>query len=179
MEKVGRITVMLSLAVSFPLVSMQLVEAFAPSTTTWCSPSRLASPYTFGTRSAAYSLVERFPKSPIAMAMDPHFFSSILLSDEATQAISTAVDSLVDTGAEIVPKAANNGWFGFLTVPIELLLQGIHAILVTLGAQQNSWGLSILGLTLLIKILTYPLTKSQLESTNKMQVRELIMFSFF
>jgi len=148
---------------------MQLVEAFAPSTTTWCSPSRLASPYTFGTRSAAYSLVERFPKSPIAMAMDPHFFSSILLSDEATQAISTAVDSLVDTGAEIVPKAANNGWFGFLTVPIELLLQGIHAILVTLGAQQNSWGLSILGLTLLIKILTYPLTKSQLESTNKMQ----------
>ncbi len=105
------------------------------------------------------------------MAMDPHFFSSILLSEEASQAISTAVDTLADTGAEIVPKAADNGWFGFLTVPIELLLQGIHAILVTLGAQQNSWGLSIVGLTLLIKILTYPLTKSQLESTNKMQVR--------
>jgi YidC/Oxa1 family membrane protein insertase len=152
------------------LLSMKLVQAFAPSTTC-CSPSRLASPYTFGTRSSAYSLVGRFPKSPIAMAMDPHFFSSILLSEEATQAISTAVDSLVDTGAEIVPKATDNGWFGFLTVPIELLLQGIHAILVTLGAQQNSWGLSILGLTLLIKILTYPLTKSQLESTNKMQVR--------
>jgi YidC/Oxa1 family membrane protein insertase len=107
------------------------------------------------------------------MAMDPHFFSSILLSDEANQAISTTIDSLADTAADVVPKTTDNGWFGFLTVPIELLIQGIHGILVTLGAEQNSWGLSILGLTLLIKILTYPLTKSQLESTNKMQVRRL------
>lgn len=177
MKEVGRITAMLSLvvAVSLHLGSMKLVQAFAPSTKSCFPSSRLTSPYTFlgTTRSSAYSSVERLPMKsrPIAMAMDPHFFSSILLSEEASQAISTAVDTLADTGAEIVPKAANNGWFGFLTVPIELLLQGIHAILVTLGAQQNSWGLSIVGLTLLIKILTYPLTKSQLESTNKMQVR--------
>jgi YidC/Oxa1 family membrane protein insertase len=59
-----------------------------------------------------------------------------------------------------------------LTGPTMALLELLHTGLVSVGVGQNAWGVSIIALTLLIKLLTYPLTKSQLESTNKMQVRD-------
>lgn len=88
-------------------------------------------------------------------------FSSISLAD--------AVDAASDAVNEVVTK--DNGWFGFLTEPIELLLQLIHSGLTAVGISENSWGVSIVAMTVLIKGLTFPLTKTQLESTNKMQVR--------
>lgn len=76
----------------------------------------------------------------------------------------------MDAGA-VVDEAAksDNGWFGFLTTPIELLLQAIHAALVSVGLSADAWGVTIIAMTLLIKLGTFPLTKTQLESTNKMQ----------
>lgn len=84
---------------------------------------------------------------------------------------------LVDTMASAAPAAADaaadsgNGWFGFLTLPIEGLLKGIHLVLTSMGMSADSWGVSIIAMTIVIKLLTFPLTKQQLESTNKMQVR--------
>ena len=72
--------------------------------------------------------------------------------------------------AEEVAKA-DNGWFGFLTGPIMAFLELIHSGAVAVGIDSNAWGLSIIALTLTIKLLTYPITKQQLESTQKMQVR--------
>lgn len=72
--------------------------------------------------------------------------------------------------AEEVAKS-DNGWFGFLTGPTEGFLQLIHSGLSAAGLDSNSWGVSIIVLTLTIKLLTFPLTKTQLESTQKMQVR--------
>lgn len=94
----------------------------------------------------------------------PDAFSSISLSD--------AMDGLADAAdvAEEVAKS-DSGWFGFLTEPISILLQLIHQGLMGVGMSENSWGISIIGLTVLIKVVTFPLTKTQLESTNKMQVR--------
>jgi len=88
--------------------------------------------------------------------------------DAALKAVTGAVDPA--TG-EAVAAAADpgNGWFGFLAGPIELLLQGIHTGLMSAGMGQNSWGISIILMTVVIKLVTFPLTKSQLESTNKMQ----------
>jgi len=90
-------------------------------------------------------------------------FSSLILSDEAVLAATNAV---TDT-ASASPGA---GPFGFLAMPIEFLLEVIHSLLMSVGMSQNSWGISILMMTVVIKILTFPLTKAQLESTSKMQI---------
>lgn len=96
-------------------------------------------------------------------------FSSLSLSDAvaAMPDASSLVDSadVVDTAAE----ASKNGFFGILTEPIEMLLQIIHSALVSVGLEKDAWGVSIIGMTLFIKLLTFPLTKTQLEGTNKMQ----------
>jgi YidC/Oxa1 family membrane protein insertase len=46
--------------------------------------------------------------------------------------------------------------------------------LATSAIGTNAWGVSIIVMTVVIKAATYPLTRSQLESTNKMQVRQKI-----
>jgi 60Kd inner membrane protein len=87
------------------------------------------------------------------------------LTDAVTSAVSTATVS-----PDVVVEAASddNGWFGFLTYPIEGLLQIIHTAIAATGTA-NAWGVTIIVLTILIKVVTFPLTKTQLESTNKMQ----------
>jgi len=121
--------------------------------------------------------------SKLSMAADPsflhdlpqhadslhHFFSSLQISDADVSDAVEAVASAVPLDAAVAPPADNNGWFGFLTVPIEGLLKLIHVSLTTIGLSEDAWGVSIIVMTLLIKLLTFPLTKSQLESTNKMQ----------
>jgi YidC/Oxa1 family membrane protein insertase len=97
-------------------------------------------------------------------------------------AVTAASDTATDTAAAAA-SSSGNGWFGFLTGPIEGLLQVIHSVLVAVGLSANSWGVSIFFMTVIIKLLTFPLTKTQLESTNKMQVhrtltRESITYQF-
>jgi len=86
-------------------------------------------------------------------------FSSFSLAD-AMEAASDVADAV---------PADDNGWFGFLTGPIESFLELIHTAAVATGLQANAWGISIIILTVLIKVATFPLTKSQMESTSKMQ----------
>lgn len=103
------------------------------------------------------------------------FFSSLTLADMDVDAMSSALDAAPISGGDTAvvdaaAEAANNngGWFGFLTLPIESLLQILHGGLKSVGIP-NAWGTSIIVMTLVIKALTFPLTKGQLESTNKMQ----------
>lgn len=108
----------------------------------------------------------------------PHHVQS-LQEAFSTVSLSDAFDSIpepaavVDAAAEVAEKGSGNGWFGFLTGPIESLLQIIHSMLVGVGID-NTWGVSIIVMTLVIKLATFPLTKTQLESTNKMQVSFLV-----
>jgi YidC/Oxa1 family membrane protein insertase len=108
-------------------------------------------------------------------------FSTLSLSDamEATAdafqttsdaAVSVASDAAQATG-DVVVEADKNGGFGFLTGPITMIIEIIHSGIVAVAGSANAWGASIILLTLLIKLITFPLTKTQLESTNKMQVR--------
>jgi len=107
-----------------------------------------------------------------------HFFSSLTLADldagaqslappvvAATADTSTAVDAVTQTAT----AGQGSGWFGFLAGPIEGLLQLIHKSLTGMGMREDAWGVTIIAMTIVIKTLTFPLTKSQLESTNKMQ----------
>ena len=84
-----------------------------------------------------------------------------------TDALPT--DATMDAAAE---AGSNNGWFGFLTGPIAGLLKLIHSVFVAVGMRDNAWGISIVVLTILVKALTFPLTKTQLESTTKMQAMQ-------
>ena len=134
-------------------------EAFAPV-------------HRFGSRTAGIA-----SSSARSFGMDPHFFHDLPVQIQSFQesfstiSLSDAMDAAMDAGA-VVDEAAksDNGWFGFLTTPIELLLQAIHAALVAVGLSADAWGVTIIAMTLLIKLGTFPLTKTQLESTNKMQV---------
>mmetsp|Transcript_22913 Transcript_22913/g.56452 ORF Transcript_22913/g.56452 Transcript_22913/m.56452 type:complete len:428 (+) Transcript_22913:86-1369(+) len=121
------------------------------------------------------------PTTARALAVDPShlhdIFSSISLADVgdavggAVDAVATAAAPAADVAVDAADAAAQsqNGWFGFLTTPIENLLQIIHGLLVSVGITENAWGITIISMTLVIKLLTFPLTKTQLESTNKMQ----------
>jgi YidC/Oxa1 family membrane protein insertase len=91
-----------------------------------------------------------------------NFFSSITISD-------ADVAEVAEAATDAVAKSADNGWFGFLEGPIEFLLQSIHGALGTVGLSENSWGVTIIAMTTIIKLLTYPLTAQQLQSTSKMQ----------
>jgi len=90
-------------------------------------------------------------------------------------AVSTAAADVVTDVAPAADAASQNGWFGFLTGPTEGLLQIIHNVLVGVGVNENAWGITIIAITLFIKLLTFPLTKTQLESTNKMQALQPIV----
>lgn len=146
------------------------VDAFAPT--------KLAGMQTSSSTTArAFS-----PMDPSSLQELPHharslsdFISTFSVADAdaiATQA--TQIAATVDpTGAvgEVAAEVAksNNGWFGFLTGPTMAFLEMIHNGLVSVGVNSNSWGISIIALTMAIKLLTFPLTKAQLESTQKMQ----------
>lgn len=97
--------------------------------------------------------------------LDPTGISDIAQSASANSPAAVAAGEVAAEAA----KSNGNGWFGFLTEPTMAFLQLIHNGLIAVGLDSNSWGVSIIFLTLTIKLLTFPLTKSQLESTQKMQ----------
>jgi YidC/Oxa1 family membrane protein insertase len=100
-----------------------------------------------------------------------HQLSSLgdMLSSLTIADLEASVPDVGDVVAEVAKS--DNGWFGFLTGPIENLLMGIHSVIASTGTA-NSWGVSIIALTVLIKVVTFPLTKTQLEGTNKMQAMQ-------
>lgn len=85
--------------------------------------------------------------------------AAILLPDTDTAAAAAAATVAADDG----------GWFNTIIVkPFEGGITGLHDALQFLGIQQ-AYGPSIIAFTVGIKLLLYPLTKQQIESTTKMQ----------
>lgn len=110
-----------------------------------------------------------------SLTVDPNIFHDIssqvhsLQNAFSTFSLSDADVAAVAGDAATEAAKSDNGWFGFLTGPTTMLLQLIHSLLVTVGMSADAWGVSIIFMTLIIKVATFPLTKTQLESTNKMQ----------
>ena len=129
-----------------------VADAFAPS-------KFMARPNTarsFGVDPSSFADLASFPSISLADALDA-----------AQQAAPLAAD-VADASSQ------GSGPFGILQGPIEGLLELIHNGLVAVGVNENAWGFSIVGMTLLIKLATFPLTKTQLESTTKMQVSDFV-----
>lgn len=58
--------------------------------------------------------------------------------------------------------AIDYGWFGFLAHPILWLMQTIHSLI-------PSWGLAIILLTFIVKLILYPINKKSMTSMKSMQ----------
>merc|ERR1719389_670795 len=90
-----------------------------------------------------------------------------ILLDTAGTAVAAGAAAAGDAAA--AAPAADPSWFDSLVVfPFEFLLTAIHDGLKGLGVQE-AWGPSIIGFTIAVKAVTFPLTKTQIESTTKMQ----------
>jgi len=96
---------------------------------------------------------------------DSHQHVDMLQSVFSSLTISEGSDVAAIVAAPADPGA---GPFGFLEKPIEIGLTTLHTGLAGLNVP-GAWGLSIIGMTTLIKIVTYPLTAKQMQSTQKMQ----------
>ncbi len=119
--------------------------------------------------------------SAVSAATDAVSTAAVEAVPAAPAAVEAAVTSAAPAAADAAATAASTdgGWFGFLAGPIEFLLMGIHSVLTSVGLSENSWGVSIIAMTTFIKIVTYPLTAQQLESTSKMQVRLFYFMQLF
>jgi len=95
--------------------------------------------------------------------------ADVLDADAVTSAAATAVNAVPDGAAGVAADTSGGGGFGFLAAPIEGALEILHSIFSSVGMTSDSWGVAIVAMTFLIKLLTFPLTKTQMESTVKMQ----------
>jgi YidC/Oxa1 family membrane protein insertase len=161
----------MKLQVSLVVAAVGATSAFAPAK----FATRPQTARSFGVEPSMFhdlpnhvqSLQDAFSTISVSDAMGATADAFQATSDAAASTAAGAVEATTDAA---VDAAANqNGGFGFLTGPISSLLTIIHSGIVAVGGSANAWGVSIIVLTLLIKLLTFPLTKTQLESTNKMQ----------
>jgi len=97
------------------------------------------------------------------------------LQGVADAAIATAPDAaaVVETGKELTGAAAaaakdNGGWLAAPIGAIEKAITYMHEALQGAGLT-NTYGLSIVAFTVLVKLVTLPLNYKQIESTTKMQ----------
>ncbi|CAL5224774.1 g7514 [Coccomyxa viridis] len=86
---------------------------------------------------------------------------------DAAASAGAAVQSATDAAADTITKK-DNGWFGFLTGPLETVLKALDSGLSNIGVPY-SYGFAIILLTVLVKGLTFPLSKKQVESTVAIQ----------
>ncbi|ADV33426.1 inner membrane protein [Candidatus Blochmanniella vafra str. BVAF] len=72
-------------------------------------------------------------------------------------------DHIKSTIAPNLNLVIDYGWFWFISQPLFKLLQLIHNYI-------NNWGVSIILITIIIRIIMYPLTKAQYTSMAKMRM---------
>mmetsp|Transcript_11854 Transcript_11854/g.17310 ORF Transcript_11854/g.17310 Transcript_11854/m.17310 type:complete len:184 (+) Transcript_11854:253-804(+) len=167
-------------AVTLLALQIETSVAFAPSSFT-TSPAR-----TFTTQRSLLHDPSILADAHQHVDTLTSFLSSITISDAADavadvtaavaspDVVAAAPAAVTDVAGAAVEAVKNdNGWFGFLEGPIEAILGSIHTTLVSMGMSADAWGVTIIAMTTLIKLGTYPLTRQQLESTNKMQVSSI------
>ncbi|OVA18330.1 Membrane insertase OXA1/ALB3/YidC [Macleaya cordata] len=90
------------------------------------------------------------------------------LADAAVVAADSASGGGAASGSTDAAVQKSGGWFGFISDSMEIVLKvlkdGLSAVHVP-----YAYGFAIILLTVLVKAVTYPLTKQQVESTLAMQ----------
>ncbi|CAL9103767.1 unnamed protein product [Musa acuminata var. zebrina] len=101
----------------------------------------------------------------------PHLGSNELLVEGllytlADAAVATDATAAAPDASTAVQK--NGGWFGFISDAMEVVLKVLKDGLTAIHVPY-SYGFAIILLTIIVKVLTLPLTKKQVESTLAMQ----------
>jgi YidC/Oxa1 family membrane protein insertase len=89
-------------------------------------------------------------------------------SGSSTTAAAAAAADAAAAATTAASGGSDTSWFGPLTNSLEAVLKQIQGVLVKLGVPY-SYGYSIILLTVLVKIVTFPLTKTQVESAMAVQ----------
>jgi YidC/Oxa1 family membrane protein insertase len=105
------------------------------------------------TRRQLISYAVRFPQPP----MNARFFVGPKEFD-----LLKAIDEQVFTGAAVLRRAVNFGWFGFLAIYLLSGLKWIHGLI-------GNWGWSIVLLTVAINLAMFPLRHKSVVSMRRMQ----------
>lgn len=82
--------------------------------------------------------------------------------------LTQALYSLADADVAAASPQQKSGFFNFFAVILETFLKGIDGVL-EFGNVPYSYGFSIILLTILVKVGTFPLSKKQLESNMQIQ----------
>ena len=74
-----------------------------------------------------------------------------------------------------VNKVMNYGWFSFISVPLNNVLNWLHDVAFSKMADNWAWGLSIIALTILIRIVIWPLHNKSTRTMKRMSKLQPIM----
>ncbi|KAK1312108.1 hypothetical protein QJS10_CPA07g00221 [Acorus calamus] len=115
----------------------------------------------------------RFSLGDLPPQLDPSvdlhgLFSRVegMLYTLADAAVVAPTDEAASAAGAVVQK--NGGWFGFISDGMEVVLKVLKDVLSAVHIPYT-YGFAIILLTILVKVVTYPLTKKQVESTLAMQ----------
>ncbi|CAI5508187.1 unnamed protein product [Closterium sp. Naga37s-1] len=89
-------------------------------------------------------------------------------ADVSTAVTAVAADAAASGGDAAAAAASDGGWFAGLANVLESILKVLEQGLASVNVPY-AYGFSIILLTLLVKVVTFPLTKQQVESTMAMQ----------
>ncbi|GJP44921.1 hypothetical protein CLOM_g4321 [Closterium sp. NIES-68] len=104
----------------------------------------------------------------VADAADAAASAAADVSTAVTAVAADAAASGADAAAAAAADASSGGWFAGLANVLESILKVLEQGLAALNVPY-AYGFSIILLTLLVKVVTFPLTKQQVESTMAMQ----------
>ncbi|XAR59005.1 hypothetical protein NMG60_11014616 [Bertholletia excelsa] len=147
------------------------------------SPSFLGSPLPSLSRHGLHTLPQRrfvstkvkfsFHELPPVHSLDSSFdFNAIVNRAEdilyTLADAAVAVDPAASGEAASAPVQKSGGWFGFISDAMEVVLKVLKDGLTAVHVPY-AYGFAIILLTVIVKIVTFPLTKKQVESTLAMQ----------
>ncbi|MGB0774500.1 MAG: membrane protein insertase YidC [Akkermansiaceae bacterium] len=72
-------------------------------------------------------------------------------------------------------KVMNYGWFSFVSVPLNRILNWFHNVMFSKFADNWAWGLSVIALTILIRICIWPLHNKSTRTMKRMSKLQPIM----
>ncbi|KAG0536557.1 hypothetical protein BDA96_03G074400 [Sorghum bicolor] len=126
-----------------------------------------------GGRRAASACTVRAGLHGLDSVGGPHLQAALERAEAALYTLADAAVAAADAGGDAGEAAAaavqkNGGWFGFISEALEVVLKvlkdGLSAVHVP-----YAYGFAIILLTIIVKAVTLPLTKQQVESTLAMQ----------
>ncbi len=140
-------------------------------TRVWGKPS----PFTLGSSSKSYTAVRAaisLPPENLAPGVPMTLDYRIFIGPKANTMLRK-LDNAEGTG-EGWGDMMQYGWFWFVSRPLNWLLNNLHHLLDNLSTTQ-SWGLAIICLTLIVRIVIWPLHAKSTHSMKRMSKLQPIM----